>query len=217
MNEPLWIRSYRIAFALLALAAVIRRATYDDEGFINYLSKFTYQSNTFAALVLLGGALLVPAMLASTRWDLLRGAALMYLVTTFVVYGLLVNSFDNPFDTTRHWTHTVLHQVIPVVVVLDFLIRPFANRLSWRSALVWTIYPLAFFTYSLVRGSIIGWYPYDFIDPNEAGGWDAVALNTLMVTVGFLLLGALLVWISHLYRRPVATPAPVQPQGDQRP
>lgn len=217
MHEPLWIRVYRVAFAILAIVALVGKYYRDDDPWNIYLSKFSYQTNAFLALVLLGGAFLAPAVLRSVAWDRVRGAAVMYAVTTFVVYGFLVNSFDNPFDTTRHWTHTVVHQVMPVVMVADLVIRPFANRLSWPSALVWTIYPLAYFGWALVRGQIDGWYPYDFIDPAEAGGWGGVAVNVVGVTIGFLAFGAALVWISHHTRRTVSRPPARPPFGTMAP
>ena len=211
MNEPTWIRIYRVAFALLAMVVLIGKFDRDNDPWNIYLSKFSYQANFFAALVFLGGAFLASRVIASEGWDRVRGAAVMYLVTVFFVYGLLVNSFDNPFDTTRHWTHTVVHQVIPVAVVLDFVLRPFAYRLHWRDALPWTIYPLAYLAWSMVRGQLDGWYPYEFIDPAEAGGWGAVAINVAGITVGFLALGLLVVWVSHLRHRPARTPSTPTP------
>jgi hypothetical protein len=201
MNEPLWIRIYRVSFALLAIVALIGKYFRDDDPLNIYLSKFSYQTNAFVAVVFLGGALLAPPVIASARWDLIRGAAVMYMVTVFVVYGFLVNSFDNPFDTTRHWTHTVVHQVIPAAVVLEFVLRPLANQLAWRDAFIWTVYPLLYLGWSMVRGAIDGWYPYDFINPDEAGGWGAVAINVTGITIGFVALGLAIVWVSHLYHR----------------
>lgn len=206
MSEPLWIRICRMALALLAIVALIGKFDRDNDPWNIFLSKFSYQTNALIALVFLGGALLAPNILQSVRWDVVRGAAVMYLVTVFFVYGFLVNSFDNPFDTTRHWTHTVVHQVIPVAAVLDLILRPFANRLHWRVAFVWTVYPVAYLVWSLIRGQIDGWYPYDFIEPAEAGGWGAVALNVAGITIGFLMLGLVLVWLSHLQQRPASTP-----------
>lgn len=200
MNEPLWIRTYRVAFALLAIVALIAKYPRDDDPWHVFFSKFSYQTNAYAALVLLGGAFLAPSVIRSVRWDLLRGAAVMYLLTTFIVYGFLVNSFDNPFDTTRHWTHTVVHQVMPVAVVLDLLMRPLANRLQWRDAVRWTVYPIAYLLWSMARGQLDGWYPYDFIDPDEVGGY-GVALYSLAITIGFLALGLLVVAASRRVRR----------------
>ncbi len=213
MNEPVWLRVYRIAFGLLALVAVVRSFPRFDEGTANFFSMFTYQSNAFEGLVLLGGAFLAPAVIASTRWDRLRGAAVMYTVTTFLVYGFLIEGFYNPFDSDHHWSSTVLHQVIPAALVLELILRPFANRLAWRATLLWMDYPIAFLAYSLIRGAIIDWYPYDFLDPDEAGGYGPVALTSVAITLGFLAIGSLIVWVSHRHhRRPhAALPATAEP------
>jgi hypothetical protein len=208
MSEPRWIRVYRIAFALLAIVAIVEKFDQDNDPWNIFLSKFTYQTNAFIAMVFFGGAFLVPKIIASVRWDKVRGAAVMYMVTLFVVYGFLVNSFDNPFNTTRHWTHTVLHQIIPVAVVLDVMLRPLANRLPWRAALVWAIYPIIYLAWSVVRGQIDGWYPYGFIDPAEAGGWEGVAINVVGISAGFIALGLIIVWVSQWYHRRAAAMAP---------
>ena len=36
--------------------------------------------------------------------------------------------------------------------------------MRWTSALWWLLVPLTFFAYSLIRGAIVDWYPYPFID-----------------------------------------------------
>ncbi len=207
MNEPIWLRVYRVAFGLLALVAVVRSfPRFDEGGTADFFSMFTYQENTFGGLVLLSGAFLAPAVIASLRWDRLRGAAVMYAVTTFVVYGLLLDGFYNPFNTDHFWTSTVLHQVIPVALVLELILRPFSNRLDWRATLLWMIYPITFLAYSLVRGAVTDWYPYDFLDPREAGGYGGVAVTSIAITVGFAAIGSLIVWLSRWHHRPVASP-----------
>jgi hypothetical protein len=209
VNEPTWVRVYRLLFGLLALAAVVRSfPRWDDGSTADFLSMFTYQSNTFEGLVLLGGVFLPPAVLSSVNWDRVRGAAVMYAVTTFVVYGLLLDGFYNPFSSDHYWTSSVLHQVIPVALVLELLLRPFANRLDWRSTRIWMIYPLAFVAYSLIRGEIVDWYPYDFLDPRESGGYGSVALYSIAITIGFVAIGSLLVWISHRHHVAMPTEPP---------
>ncbi len=194
MNEPMWLRVYRVAFGLLALIAVVRSfPRFDEGGTADFFSMFTYQSNTFGGLVLLGGAFLAPAVIGSLRWDRLRGAAVMYAVTTFVVYGFLLDGFYNPFNTDHYWTSTVLHQVMPVALVLELILRPFSNRLEWRTTLLWMIYPITFLVYSLIRGAITGWYPYDFLDPGETGGYGGVAVTSIAITVGFFAIGLLVI------------------------
>jgi hypothetical protein len=198
MNEPVWIRGYRLFFGALAIYAAIFKYFRDDDSFGNWFSKFTVQVNTYAGLILLGGALLGAGFLATKRWESLRGAAVVYLVITFFVYGFLIREFDNPFTTTRHWTHTVLHQVMPVAIVIDLFLRPFLDRIDWRKALVWTIYPAIYFAYSLVRGPMVDWYPYDFINPNEVGGYDGVAFESVRILAGFIGVSLLVIALSRL-------------------
>lgn len=45
--------------------------------------------------------------------------------------------------------------------------------------------------YSLVRGAVMDWYPYPFLDPRRDGGYPAVFGFSLMILVGFLLV----VWL----------------------
>lgn len=213
MNEPIWVRGYRVVLAVLAIAAIVGKFFQGTDGFADFLSLFTVQGNAFSAAILLGGAALAPGVLASAGWERARGAAVMYAVTTFIVYGLLINGFDNPLTSGRHWTHTVLHQLMPVVMVLDLAIRPLTSRLGWRDVVIWMVYPIVFLAYSLVRGPLVDWYPYDFIDPAEQGGYDGVAVYVLGITVGFAAIATLVVWASNHRRLPAvqrpATPARV--------
>ncbi len=214
MDQPLWIRSYRVAFALLAFAALVGKYVHDTDGLARYLSKFTIQSNAIGMVVLLAGAFLGSRTGRSPGWTRVRGAAVMYLMTTGIVYGLLLDGFDNPFTSDRHWTHTLLHQVMPIVMVLDLVIRPLVHRLTWRDALKWTGYPILFLVYSLIRGAVVDWYPYDFINPTEVGGYDGVALYSAGITAGFLAVAMLIVWVSHvLSGLPPPHPATPMPGG----
>ena len=64
----------------------------------------------------------------------------------------------------------VLHRLMPVVMALDWLLAPPSRRLAFRQCLWWMIYPLLYLVYSLIRGPIVDWYPYPFLDPDESAG-----------------------------------------------
>lgn len=53
MDQRLWIRTYRVAFAVLAFAALVGKYVHDVDGFARYLSKFTIQGNAIGMVVLL--------------------------------------------------------------------------------------------------------------------------------------------------------------------
>jgi hypothetical protein len=202
MHQPMWIRTYRVAFAVLAFAAIVGKYYHGTDAFPDFLSLFTVHSNAYAALVLLLGALVSQPVTNGRGWDLARGAAVMFMVT---------------ITSDRHWTHTVLHQVMPVVIVADLLILPLRHRLAWRDIGLWMIYPVAYLTYSLARGPLVGWYPYDFIDPDEQGGYDGVALYTLGITAGFLLVALLVVIFSKWRLRQATEPPASRPEPDTGP
>jgi hypothetical protein len=42
-----------------------------------------------------------------------------------------------------------------------------------------------------MRGSIDGWYVYDFLDPTLDGGWTAALTSVAQVLVAFLLVASL--------------------------
>lgn len=204
MREPGWVRTYRLALAALTIAAVAWQygVSHDRAGFspVNFLSFFTIQSNLIGAAVFLIGALASPR--PSLTWDLTRGGAAMYLTTTFFVYGILLAGLEESLQTTEPWVNAVLHQIFPVAVVADLLLRPLAHRIDRRQALTWTVYPLAYLAYSLVRGPRVDWYPYPFLDPDESGGYLGVAAYCVAIFAGFLLFSALIVWVTgHLRLR----------------
>lgn len=198
MNEHLWIRAYRLFFGILAFYTLWVSFGRTNDTKLDWASAFTHEANAFTGLVFLGGALLGAQIIRSPRWDAVRGATVVYLVITFFVYGFLIREFDNPFTTTRHWTHTVLHQLMPLVVVLDAVIQPFFHRIPWRTALLWTAYPAVYFAYSMIRGAFVDWYPYTFVNPDEVGGYAGVAVYAVGILAGFLGVSLLVIGFSRL-------------------
>lgn len=54
------------------------------------------------------------------------------------------------------------------------------------------IFPVVYAAYSLLRGPIAKWYPYPFLDLDQNTGGQ-VALNIVLLLVGFSLFAAMLV------------------------
>lgn len=200
---------YRLLFSLLALAAVVvQLADLAGKGVlnpVNYFSYFTIESNLIGVAVLLIGAATWRASRSSTM-ELVRGAAVLYLTITFVVFALLLSGTD--VDTAIPWVDTVLHKIFPIVVIVDWLVDPPVARLTLRQSLVWLVYPLLWLVYTLVRGAIVGWYPYPFLDPAN-GGYASVAAYVVAILVFGIVLCAVVVTIGNALggRRRVIQPA----------
>jgi hypothetical protein len=177
----------RFGFAVLVLVAIgAQFQALADAGVlnpVNFFSYFTILSNLLGVAVFLVGAVRWRAA-ATPRWDLVRGQAVVVLTVTLVVFALLLAGTD--VDVSIAWVNTVLHQVFPVVVIVDWLVDPPASAISWRRSMVWLAGPLVWTGYTMARGALTGWYPYPFLDPAN-GGYGAV----FVAFVGILLFGAI--------------------------
>jgi hypothetical protein len=170
--------------ALVAVAARLAEGSGDaDFSAANFFSYFTIQSNLIAAAVLLAaGAVALRGRPAGERLDMWRGAATLYIATTGIVYSALLAA-DAP-DLLR-WTNLVLHYVMPLAVVADWALDRPRRPIPFRRALVWIAYPGLFLAYTLVRGEIAGWYPYDFLDVADRG-YPAVLLTSATISLAML-------------------------------
>lgn len=193
LNEPM----LRVCRALLALAS-FTAIGYDvaagpgvSDG--DYFSYFTVLSNLFAAAMLVHGALR-PARERSSTVELLRGAAVVYILTTGIVYLVLLSGHA----PTYPWVNAILHYVMPVAVTLDWLLDPPHERVDpARTVVLWIVFPLLYVIYTLARGAIVNWYPYRFVNPHRSGGYLLVAGDVLAVGLGIVALIVATTWAGN--------------------
>lgn len=194
--KTLAVASYRTLGALAIIVAIsyevgkgLGEADFSVTDFFSY---FTELSNLFAAAVLIGGVLLRNRP-ATKRAELLRGASVLYMLTTGIVFAVLLSGKH----VSIPWVNTIVHQVMPVAVAIDWLIVPPAVAIELTDALWWLGFPLVYLIYTLIRGPIVHWYPYAFLDPRRLGGYLTVAGNCLGIAVGQILLIAVITWTAR--------------------
>ena len=112
------------------------------------------------------------------------------MVIVGLVFAMLLRNTD--LGPLVPWVNTVTHHLMPVAVVLDWLLVPPRHTISLRRVVRWTVFPLLYLVYVLIRGAMVGWYPYPFLDPDKVGGYGGVALYVVAILVGFLVVSALL-------------------------
>lgn len=203
-----WVR---IAFALLVVAAVltqianlVRAEVFDPTRFFLF---FTVLSNLVAAGVFLeGGRRRLTS--APPVPDLWRGAAVVFMTVTFVVFAVLLRGLQEQLQTNIVWVDTVLHRVMPVAVMVDWLVAPPRRRLTLRTVLLpWLLPPLLWAVFTLVRGALDGWYPYPFLDPAN-GGYGAVAAYVVGIVALFLGVAAVVTVAGNALRERRGDPDP---------
>lgn len=182
----------RLALGVLTILAVAaqyaHRANPSSFYTVNYFSFFTNQSNLLAAALLLYGAYIGLRGGGASRpswYDLLRGAAVLYMTITGVVFALLLSRSPQALP----WANAVVHYVMPVVIVLDWLLDPPRALIARRSAARWLIFPAVYFSYTLIRGAIVGWYPYPFLSVT-AHGYGGVVANGVGILIAMTAVGS---------------------------
>ncbi len=171
-----------------------------------YFSYFTILTNILVAL-----ALTLPVVGGVSRagvWSRSEGArasVTMYAVVVGVIYHLLLRATWEPrgFQIV---TDTLLHTVMPLAILVDWLAFTPKGRLRWIDAGKWLAFPLAFGAWSLLHGAIGGWYPYWFIDVGQLGH-ARVMVNFAGLLAFFAVVGLGVVAIDRALGRRDTTPA----------
>ena len=124
---------------------------------------------------------------------LLLGGLTIAILLVGAVYALLLQGLFH-LSGGALVADVLLHKVSPVLMALWWLFYAPRAQLKWSAPLWWALYPLAYFAYALLRGSIDHLYPYPFIDLGKLG-WLQTALNAGGIASSFILAGFALVWI----------------------
>ena len=203
-------RGSRFVLGILGLIEIIvqmaRGLSYNDMILSNFFSYFTIQSNILIVTVLIIGAMVSTKRFYSTQFQLVRGAITTYIMTTGIVYFLFLRGMEAELQTTIPWVNFVLHILLPLYALFDWLVAPSRNQISFRRVWLWILYPLAYLVYTLVRGPLVDWYPYPFLDP-RLSGYGQVLISSLVITV-LILTCSLIVVGSRKLRS--TSPAPTE-------
>lgn len=195
----------RVVAAGVIIAAIVGQLVYSldvvpdvTHFLVNFFSYFTILSNALAAIALLVGGYFSFTVRRDPAWFNLSLAAIVtYMATTGVVYNLLLRSITLEQGRTLAWSNEVLHLIAPIYIVLVWILSPGKSPLRWSALWAIVAFPIAWAVYTMIRGPLVGWYPYPFLDPSQPGGYGAVAVYVLGIA-GFIgLMGCAVVALSR--------------------
>lgn len=175
-------------------------------GVVEYFGYFTLLTNILCAAVvtafLRGGS---SPFARSLRHPGVVSAAATSIIVVGVVYHLLLAAQWDPQGIDLA-VDTLLHTVNPIlfVIVWTRLVPQGAARIA--DTPIAAGYMLAYSAYILVRGELIGAYPYPFIDV-AALGYPLALRNAALLGVAFVALSALMVGLNRI----VGAPRPSEP------
>ncbi|CAL9480556.1 integral membrane regulator [Streptomyces sp. DH-12] len=198
---------YRLVLALLATAAVLIEVLLGSP--VRVLSYFVIQSTALLALVTFASA----RRAWTARHPLpgaVTGATLLYVLIAALVHHIALTDASPAFSMTggasgsAPWLEPaaghLLHTVLPVAALLDWLVLTPPARMHLRQAPTWLLYPLAYLAFTLARGELLPGSParylYPFLDVARHG-YKSVLANALLVGLAIYAVAVLLVALDH--------------------
>jgi hypothetical protein len=171
-------------------------ATSTATSLVRFVSYFTVQSNL---LVLVAAVSLALDPQRDGRfWRVLRLTGLLGITVTGLVFGAVLAPLVHRTGIDW-WINAGFHYVSPFMAFLGWAVFGPRPRVDGRTVAWAVVWPVAWVVYTMVRGAIVDWYPYPFLDAGEIGY--AVALrNTGIVVVLALLLLWLFRWLDGRLR-----------------
>lgn len=190
-------RGLRLALASLIAVALVSQLFIGMSGsnlsVVNFFSYFTVLSNT-SAVVLLVLLAARPGRDDSLGFATFRGAVTVYMSVTGLVYAVILAPNLADVGVSEPWIDWAIHIIGPLAIALDWMFFRPPVRFPRRTLPVWLTFPAVYLAYSLIRGPVVDWYPYPFLDPVESNGYGGVALWSLVVLVVTLGFGLLYYW-----------------------
>lgn len=168
-----------------------------------YFAYFSIQTSLIVASVLVWtGITAWSGQTLSKGQNIARMASTACYILVSLAYNLLLRGLANdPRDGNYDWPvlpNEIIHVWAPLAVAIGWLVFQGTTRLKFRAALWVAVYPLAWLGFSVVRGSITGWWPYWFIDPTGEGGVTGMLSYIGAITVGLISLGLVLILASRI-------------------
>ncbi|MEQ8935469.1 MAG: Pr6Pr family membrane protein [Amphiplicatus sp.] len=171
---------------------------------LNFFSYFTILTNILIALSMTFAALPGTRGAAGLfKRTPVRTALTLYIAVVGTVYFLILRHTWDP----QGWqlvADRLLHYVIPVLALLDWIFVTPKQGLKPALALRWLSYPAAYGAYVLIRGGIDGFYPYPFLDVSNLG-YGRVLINLAVLLAVFTAGGLGLIGLAKVLIRK-ATP-----------
>jgi hypothetical protein len=172
------------------------------EMIVRYFSYFTIQTNLIVA-VCFTTLLFNPG----SKWgdffsrQQTLAAITVYIIIVGLIYNTILRFTWNP-EGLQRIVDELLHTVIPLLTLVYWLVFAAKNQLQWKDILPWLIYPFAYITYVLIRGSISGFYPYPFINTTELG-LNKVLVNSVGIAVIFTIMSLALVAVGKFLNKKI--------------
>lgn len=190
-----------------AIAILIQVEPFSGNPRWSALNYYTLMTNVLC-LVYFFAAMIYEGHSGGTLLPTLKGAVVLGITITGLVFHFLLSGSYGA-EGAMAWSNILLHYIVPIMSVMDWLLFSDKGHYSPKSPFLWILLPDVYFVYVQIRvmlGASLGSggnrYIYPFINV-DALGWGKVIVNGLVLNLFFILLGFLFVLADKLVARKV--------------
>ncbi|TGK43843.1 Pr6Pr family membrane protein [Leptospira andrefontaineae] len=164
------------------------------DSLLNQFVFFTTQSN-----LILGVTTLLLAFnldRTSSSFHVWRLIGIINITITGIVFNFVLQTVPKN-NIIADTASTLEHNIAPILAVLGWIIFGPAKTVTLRRILLAAILPIGYATFTLIRGAIQEWYPYNIMDVPRLG-YSGVMINIIGIFVLFLLIAGFLALVDKL-------------------
>ena len=110
----------------------------------------------------------------------------VYIIVVGLIYQVILSKLYFPKGLNL-LADNIIHGVTPIATFMFWLVFESKRKVHYRSIFLFLLYPLLYLIYTLLRGSIVQFYPYPFVDVSKLG-IQQVLMNSFYVMILFLVL-----------------------------
>ncbi|MBC7591298.1 MAG: Pr6Pr family membrane protein [Salinibacterium sp.] len=197
----------RLAFAATCVIALVARfiwglgsATFSPN---NYYAYLTIQSNIAFTVIMIIAGIMALRVDRDPHWlTTVRACVLTCTVTAGIVFAVIVQqSGANTVPIEVPTSDLVLHFWLPPLAILEWMLSPGRGRAAWRTIVFVLGYTLTWGGLTMLRGTIVGWYPYYFLDPGQLSGVAEFFTLSSVALFVFTVVGFAVVGVTRIPRR----------------
>ncbi len=141
----------------------------------------------------------------STAFRVFRLIGVVAITLTFIVVHVALRELQD-LTGQAAVADFLLHTVSPILGVVGWLVFGPRGQTSPRIVLMTLLFPLAWGAFTLIRGEIVGFYPYPFMNVTDHG-YARVAVNLALVGAVFVGLAAGAHWLDGRLGKRAVPPA----------
>lgn len=126
-------------------------------------------------------------------------AITIYILIVGVIYQVILRQLWQPTGLQKI-VDELLHSVTPVLTLFYWYLYENKKNLHYKMIPKWTVFPLLYLIFVLIRGHFSNFYPYFFIDVNVLGLAQTL-MNAFWILVFFVGLSMLFIRIGRLFNK----------------